>query len=192
MFAGRKGCDVAKTACVTTLRLVRILCLCAMPILVLDLLLFGFVCQGVRSAVPAYVRAESLAHYEERLDVDQVTLLESSYSGPNSSGVRIFVGHPTQLSTLSPLSLAFCSCAGGEGLLQIAEGLRQVKEEYAELGISPSSLRDAYVVRSARDLLSCSFVLLSDCAVLWSWGSKCGGLGEKGLLSAMEHMLKVG
>ncbi|MBQ9006129.1 MAG: hypothetical protein IJ092_07120 [Atopobiaceae bacterium] len=170
MMAARQGYEFARRAGMATLRLVRVLCLSAMPCLLLDLWVFGIVSQGVRSAVPMLIRAESLARYELLLDSDQVDLVEASYSEPNASGVRIFAGRPSQLQTFSPLSLAFCSCAKEEGSLGIAEGFQQVRDEYACLGICQSSMRDAYIMRSVRDISSCVLACLVDCGALWLLG----------------------
>ena len=145
-----------------TLRLVRVLCLAGIPLLIFDLVCFGIVNCGVRSAVFPLVRAEALASCVDSLDEEEGALVEASYSAPNSSGVRRFVGEPSQLQTFSPLSLALSRAAGGRGALRVVQGMRQVREEYVNLGFDQSVLRDAYVGRTVRFLASVLVALAMD------------------------------
>lgn len=130
-----------------------------LPVLTLDLVLFGFVNQGMRSAIPMLVSAESLASYESSLDAEEASLMERSFSAPNSSGVRRFVGRPSQLHPLSPLSRAFCKVAGNGEEARISVGFRLVRDEYDSLGLAQDAMRDSYVRRSLHDLSSCGLAL---------------------------------
>lgn len=192
MVAGWYRRKVTREACMGALRLVRLACLAGALVSLADLLVFGVAFQGVRSAVPPLVRAEALAELERHLDESQLRLVEASYSEPNASGVRRFVGRPSQLATFSPLSRAFCASVGREGSPKITEGMRRVQEEYAALGLSISSVQAAYVARCVHDLLSYLLACLIDSTALCLVGRRGSPRKESSPSGVVEHMLNVG
>lgn len=138
----------------TIICFVRVACVAALVLIVADLVWFGIIHQGIRSAVFGLVRAESLARLEHSLDEESLLLVESSYSAPNSSGVRRFVGNPAQLASWSRLSLTLADASSDGGAPSLESGIRRVREEYAGIGVDLRVLQTTYVIRSVRDFVS--------------------------------------
>ena len=134
-------------------------CKLSLLMLVVDVVWFGVINQGVRSAVPGVVRAEALARFEEGMSARDVALVESSFSAPNASGIRHFDGNPAQLQPLSRLSRVFARTASQEdGGLRA--GISRVHDEYETLGISKAVTRSSYLAQAIRDASSWFALLL--------------------------------
>ena len=140
-------------------RAVVALCRVCAVLLVADLIWFGVMNDGVRSAAPGIVRAEALARFEEGMSQADITLVEASYSAPNTSGVRYFSGDPAQLHPLSRLSRAFSCAAAGESV-NVRAGTVRVQDEYEAQGLPRTFLRLPYLMQGAHDLASCVALLL--------------------------------
>jgi len=154
-----------------TICFVRVACVAVLVLIVADLVWFGIVHQGIRSAVFGLVRAESLARLERSLDEESLLLVESSYSAPNASGVRRFVGNPAQLASWSRLSLTLADASSDDGAPSLESGIRTVREEYVGIGVDLHVLQTTYVIRSVRDIVSWLAIFAASRLILQRLGS---------------------
>ncbi len=134
--------------------IVRAACIFMLPALLVDALWFGVVEQGIHSAVPGIVQAQTLAEYERHMSTDERQLVEDSYSDPNAYGVRTFVGNPSQLELFSPLSRLLSRAAAGHDGDSSWHGVGHVREEYEAMGLDLKALQSASILRSIRNIAS--------------------------------------
>ena len=91
-------------ALVMVLLVVQAMAELSLPQYMSDIVDVGVGQGGISSGVLTNVRAEALADLELLMDGESAALVEASYSGADRSGVRTFVGDPTQLREGSPLA----------------------------------------------------------------------------------------
>lgn len=84
-------------------------CELTLPQYMSDIVDVGIEQGGIESAVPKTVRATMLADVEMFMSDDDVSLVEAAYGPANESGMRTFVGNPSQLKSDSDLANALAT-----------------------------------------------------------------------------------